>query len=75
MLVVLAIQTWGISSLKEVRKWRWREEEDGTVLFFFLLAFRTTLHFLSSLTPLTAKARINTGVSPLYRLAKLSFLT
>ena len=63
MLVVLAIQTWGISSLKEVRKWRWREEEHGTV------------HFLSSLTPLTAKARINTGVSPLYRLAKLSFLT
>ena len=75
MLVVLAVQTWGISSLKEVRKWRWREEEDGTVLFFFLFAFRTTLHFLSLLTPLTAKARINTRVSPLYRLAKLSFLT
>ena len=75
MLAVLAIQKWGISTLEEIRKWRWREEEDETILFFFLFAFRTTLHFLSSLTPLTAKARINTGVSPLYRLAKFSFLT
>lgn len=80
VLVVLAIQTSEISSLSLDYS---KRSESGVAVkrkmeqsfFFFIFAFRSTLHFLFSLTPLTAKARINTGVSPLYRLAKLSFLT